>query len=139
MSLLRGAMASGRLREADDFFERMNIGAQIRLDQMEKMPWLAGFSVCAFSSRGASISPIIQQRVRQDLGDAGSYFAHVDVSRFREGVDPGYQLRMLTWMPEGCLDEKLRAGEGLHAKSMMEDYRRWEQLLRRVAYKEEYQ
>lgn len=139
VSLLRGAMTSRRLRETDDFFELMNIGAQIKLDQMEKMPWLAGFSVRAFSSRGESISPSIQQRVQQDLEDAGSYFAHVDFSRFREGVDPGYLLRMLTWMTEGYLDEKLRAGEGIHAESMMEDYRRWEQMLRRIAYKEEYQ
>ena len=47
-------------------------------------------------------------------------------------------LRMLTWMTEGYMNEKQRAGVPLRLEDILADYSGWEKMFRKIAYKEEY-
>ena len=85
------------------------------------------FSIRAFYSRGEAISDAVQARLNGDLtGSFAQYFSNIDFSKFRPGVDPAQLLRMLTWMTEGYMNEKQRAGVPLHGRGYLADYSGWE-------------
>ena len=81
----------------------------------------------------------VQARLNGDLtGSFAQYFSNIDFSKFRPGVDPAQLLRMLTWMTEGYMNEKQRAGVPLRLEDILADYSGWEEMFRKIAYKEEY-
>ena len=122
-----------------DFFELMHIGARAKLELLTRCPYLLEFSIRAFYSRGEAISDAVQARLNGDLtGSFAQYFSNIDFSKFRPGVDPAQLLRMLTWMTEGYMNEKQRAGVPLRLEDILADYSGWEEMFRKIAYKEEY-
>lgn len=95
-------------------------------------------SFCSFT-RGEAVSDAVQARLNGDLtGSFAQYFSNIDFSKFRPGVDPAQLLRMLTWMTEGYMNEKQRAGVPLRLEDILADYSGWEEMFRKIAYKEEY-
>ena len=107
--------------------------------QTTRCPYLLEFSIRAFYSRGEAVSDAVQARLNGDLtGSFAQYFSNIDFSKFRPGVDPAQLLRMLTWMTEGYMNEKQRAGVPLRLEDILADYSGWEEMFRKIAYKEEY-
>ena len=117
----------------------MHIGARAKLELLTRCPYLLEFSIRAFYSRGEAVSDAVQARLNGDLtGSFAQYFSNIDFSKFRPGVDPAQLLRMLTWMTEGYMNEKQRAGVPLRLEDILADYSGWEEMFRKIAYKEEY-
>lgn len=46
---------------------------------------------------------------------------------------------MITWMVDGYIHDRQRAGLPLDIEEMMGNFYRWERWFREIAYKEEYQ
>ena len=114
-------------------------GARAKLELLTRCPYLLEFSIRAFYSRGEAVSDAVQARLNGDLtGSFAQYFSNIDFSKFRPGVDPAQLLRMLTWMTEGYMNEKQRAGVPLRLEDILADYSGWEEMFRKIAYKEEY-
>ena len=136
---VRGQVLRQKLDGVTDFFELMHIGARAKLELLTRCPYLLEFSIRAFYSRGEAISDAVQARLNGDLtGSFAQYFSNIDFSKFRPGVDPAQLLRMLTWMTEGYMNEKQRAGVPLRLEDILADYSGWEEMFRKIAYKEEY-
>lgn len=68
-----------------------------------------------------------------------NYFQNVDFSKFRDGTDPMYVIRMLTWMTDGYMHEYQRRGLSLKPEDVMNEYRKWAMMLKKFLYKEAYQ
>ena len=66
------------------------------------------------------------------------YFKNINLNKFREDISPEYLTRMLTWMSEGYVLEKKMQGKCLIIEDIMADFKRWSQVFRKIAYKEEY-
>lgn len=62
---------------------------------------------------------------------------NIDFSRFKPNVDPQQLLQMLTWMAEGYIQDKLRQSETLNIDELMQDFHTWQEMFRKIAYKEE--
>ena len=123
----------------DYALELMHIGARAKLELLTRCPYLLEFSIRAFYSRGEAVSDAVQARLNGDLtGSFAQYFSNIDFSKFRPGVDPAQLLRMLTWMTEGYMNEKQRAGVPVRLEDILADYSGWEEMFRKIAYKEEY-
>ena len=136
---VRGQVLRQKLDGVTDFFELMHIGARAKLELLTRCPYLLEFSIRAFYSRGEAVSDAVQARLNGDLtGSFAQYFSNIDFSKFRPGVDPAQLLRMLTWMTEGYMNEKQRAGVPLRLEDILADYSGWEEMFRKIAYKEEY-
>ena len=139
MELVRSQVLMTDLSGVTDFFELMHLGAQTKLELMHLSPYLLDFSVRMFYSQNEAVSGAVQQRLSQDMsGIFSTYFKNVDFSKFRGEVDPQQLLQMLTWMTDGYLREKQRAGQPILIEEVMRDYRSWETMFRKIAYKEEF-
>ena len=116
---VRGQVLRQKLDGVTDFFELMHIGARAKLELLTRCPYLLEFSIRAFYSRGEAVSDAVQARLNGDLtGSFAQYFSNIDFSKFRPGVDPAQLLRML--------------------EDILADYSGWEEMFRKIAYKEEY-
>ena len=71
----------------------------------------------------------IRDRPSVIQGSFAQYFSNIDFSKFRPGVDPAQLRRMLTWMTEGYMNEKQRAGVPLRLEDILADYSGWEEML----------
>ena len=90
------------------------------------------------------VSSITQKYLPADSGllpvsaqEVSCHFKNIDFSRFKPNVDPQQLLQMLTWMAEGYIQDKLRQSETLNIDELMQDFHSWQEMFRKIAYKEE--
>lgn len=139
LQLVRSGVQAAHLDGVTDFFEMMAAGAKLKLDLARQSPYLLDFCVRAFYSQHEAVSKAVQTRLDSDLKNTfAAYFQGIDFTRFRPGVDPAYLLQTLTWMTEGYLLEKQRAGLPIEPDAIMQDFARWADMFRQIAYREEY-
>lgn len=132
------AAREANLREVTDFFEMLEKGAQAKSGILERSPYLLDFTVRSFYSAQEEISSEIAAAYQEKVGSAfPDYFSHIDFSKFREGVDPAYLFRMLAWMTDGYMHEARQKGIPVDAGKVMEEFRRWSQMFRKMVYREE--
>ena len=131
-------VADEKFAQISDFFELMAHGAEKKLKLVAENPYLMEFTVRVYSSRDERLAPELDTRLQQTLDGAVGYFKNIDFGKFRPGVDPMELLRMLTWMTLGYLEELRRRGLPVDVEKVMRDYRRWSEMFRSMAYKEEY-
>ncbi|HIX05201.1 MAG TPA: hypothetical protein H9865_03700 [Candidatus Fournierella pullicola] len=96
------------------------------------------FCVRAYYSNGEEISDALRQKIGDELGGLyATWFAGVDTSRFRPGVDPAHILDMIAWMTDGYIHVRRMEGKPLDMEEMMAEVESWMELFRTWSYKEE--
>lgn len=126
--------------QLEDFFEILTYAANIKYRVFLKNPYLLEFAekviMKSDDEAGSEIRKTIIEYTSQIYG---KFFAHVDYSKFREGVEPIRLMRMLTWMAEGFVFEKNQAGKSLDLNEVMSEFEDWIAMFKKIAYKEEWQ
>lgn len=124
----------------NDFFEILTYAATMKYKIFMKNPYLLEFSekviMRSDEEAGVEIRKEITEYTSQMFTE---FFARIDYSRFRDGIDPMKLMRMLTWMAEGYMFENNQAGKKVDLDQMMKEYQDWVTMFRKIAYKEEWQ
>lgn len=138
-TLMKEMVLDEHFKEIDDFFELLEYGANNKMTILQEYPNIMGFVVRAFYSQHEAISDDVNQDMQSALKDSYSlYFQHVDFSKFRAGVDPGYIYRMLVWMTDGYLHEVQSNRKNIDLDEVMNEYHKWKEMFRKMVYKEEF-
>lgn len=138
--LIVSQVTGGKFREITDFFELMDYAAKEKLKVLEKNPYLSDFIVrCMYSGQDAVENDVNRTVIGITVDIFDKYFANADFGKFREDVDPREIYHMLVWMTEGYIHEKRWAGQPVEVSEIMDRFCRWEQLMRQVAYRDEFQ
>lgn len=125
--------------EITDFFELMEYCAVAKLSVIEKNPYIMDFAMRSFYPESEAISDDLNAYNQEFMAAVPTnYFQNIDLGKFRDGVDPAYILRMLSWMADGYLHEKRALKQPLLLPEMMEEFKRWMNMLRPLIYKEEF-
>lgn len=125
--------------EITDFFELLSYTTEKKIRLMERNPYLLEFSVRAFYQEHPEVRENMAEQMQGQIGGMfGTYFKNIDLSKFRPDIDPDEILHMLVWMTDGYMHQEMSLGNELGAEELLENFRRWSELLRRVVYKEEY-
>lgn len=123
----------------DDFFELCAYAAERKYRLLRESPYITDFIIRAFNAKRDSLPDDINSKFQTETEKIfGTYFSHVDFSKFRDDTDPKEIYYMLVWMAEGYLQERHRTGADVDLDEIMEKYRQWSAYLRRISYKEEY-
>lgn len=126
--------------QLDDFFEMITYAANKKYRIFQKNPYLLEFSEkVIMKSDDDAGSEIRKTLVEYTSKMYGQFFAHVDYSKFREGVEPMKLMRMLTWMAEGYAFEQNQAGKSFDLEKIMKEFQDWVVMFKKIAYKEEWQ
>lgn len=122
-----------------DFFERCEYAAKKKQELLEGYPYLFDFMLKAFCSEKEDVSEELNRRFTDTLSQLyGNYFNHIDIDKFKPGVSAEEILQMLTWMSDGYVHELRRNAEHMSMELFIAKYKRWSELFKQMAYKEEF-
>lgn len=125
--------------EITDFFALLAYAAQKKAEIIRRFPDLMDFCVRAFSEGEQENVPGLRERFKRVSADSfAMYFQNIDFSKFRDDVDPRQIYRFCIWMAFGYLQEKKLTRQPISVSTIMEDFHAWSEMLKKVAYKEEY-
>ena len=128
------------LSETGDFFEILDLGAAEKMDLLRKTPWVLDFAVKMYYTADREIAPSIRRYVCRMLDDMFQrYFAGVNTEKFRPEVSPRQALDLLVQLMDGYIHQQLLRGSALDMDAVMAEYQVWKDVVRKYAYKEEYQ
>lgn len=123
-----------------DFFELLEYAIQEKAEYLKRIPHVLEFSIRMYYAAGGDIGPLVQRYTVKTLDEMyDKYFGGIDTSRFKPGVQPRQVLDMLIYLTDGYIHQRQMAGRPFDLDGMMEQYYLWRGILRRYAYKEEYQ
>ncbi len=138
--LIHDTVVDETFNQITDFFELCDHAAEKKYALVSKTPHVAEFYVRAFCSQREDVSPELDSRLAEMTDTLfATYFKHIDFSKFRDDVSPREIIDMLTYMSDGHLHDLQRTNQPFDLPNLMKRYRRWSLLLKRIAYKEEYQ
>ncbi len=128
------------LAQTSDFFEIMDLGAAEKMDLLRKTPWALDFAVKMYYTADREIAPSIRRYICRMLDEMfRRYFAGVDEKKFRPEVSPRQALDLLVQLMDGYIHQQLLRGKPLDMDAVMAEYQLWKDVVRKYAYKEEYQ
>lgn len=122
-----------------DFFALIDFSMQTKWKIMTKYPYMSNFALHAFYSQDEEITQDMNEYMEKELEDSfDTFFKNIDFSKFREDIDPKYIYRMLVMLSEGYLIEKQRSNTPIKFDEAVAELKRWQNILKRASYKEEY-
>lgn len=138
--ILGSLMQDPRFETIDDFFDLMRFGAERKLSLLQKYPHIIEFVMKSWYSENETISEDIKSKSAQIMSHTFStFFQGIDLTRFKEGIDPIKIFQMMGWMADGYMREKLHNAETIQLEELMQEFYQWEAMFKQMAYKEEYQ
>lgn len=138
--ILGSLMQDPRFETIDDFFDLMRFGAERKLSLLQKYPHIIEFVMKSWYSENETISEDIKAKSTNIMSQTFStFFQGIDLTRFKEGIDPIKIFQMMGWMADGYMREKLHNAETIQLEELMQEFYQWEAMFKQMAYKEEYQ
>ncbi len=138
IEITRRQVLDSEFREMTDFFEIMAHSVRRKAQLSVDYPYLTDFIVRAFFSQREEVSSELQQKILEDTEISyREAFRHLDLSRFKDGVDPAYVMRILHWMGDGYLHKLQRQGRKLDVDEMVKDFDDMLAFLKSLCYREE--
>lgn len=121
-----------------DFFSALERGHKIKMDMVLRMPGLFRFVMRAYYERDSVLSPKLRKKLDDVLAQStDTFLARMDLSKFKDGVDPRQVVRLLTLSAEGMLAET-NACTAQEINKLFREYKKNADMLRQFLYKEEY-
>lgn len=125
--------------EIDDFFELLLYASEKKRVVLAKFPYLLEFSIRAFYPEHKDVKDTMNSWTQRQIDLMfAAYFKNVDFSRFLDDIDPKYVLNLLIWLADGYLHQQRALHQRLNMDDMMDEMRRWCDMLKAYSYKEEY-
>lgn len=137
--LMRKHVCYDEIKDIEDFFDLLQYGSQKKLLLIKQYPFLVDFILNAYLSQKETVTPEINQRITKIIDSVfDNYFQYVDMSKFKDYINPQQLYQMLIWMADGYLLNKKRCGEHFDVDEMMIEFDSWIKMLKMMSYKEEY-
>ena len=94
----------------------------------------------AYNARKEEVSDFLNKNISEmtDLISLKKYMANVNFSKFKTDVSPAEIMQMLAWITEGYLQEQMRKNSPLDFDDLMEKYKKWSEMFKKISYGEEY-
>lgn len=122
-----------------DFFELIEYSLLAKWKIISEYPYMSNFALNAYYSKNEDITKDVNENIEKELVKSFDiYFKNIDLTKFKDEIDPKYIYHMLVLLSEGYLIEKQRSNISMDFESAIVELRRWQDILRNSSYKEEY-
>jgi AcrR family transcriptional regulator len=138
-NLMTAGVIDSGFPEITDVFEMLEYAAIRKYQILQKNPHILNYLMRVVSIQNESVSDDVNRVWLTTTNDVfANYFAKLDYSKFREDVNPQEIIQMLVWTAEGYMSDRQRYGSPPELDDLMEKYRTWSAIYKKIAYKEEY-
>lgn len=128
-----------KLLEMTDFFELIAYASVKKFKMMAENPYMVEFAMRSFYSDKEEISDDLKGNIKKEFEQSYiKYFSKIDLSKFREDVNPFEIYKMMIWLVDGYLHELQMNNEPLCLDVIETALSNWTDMFKRIAYKEEY-
>ena len=139
VNLVKSQLINENYNSITDFFELIEYISNQKILILIKNPFITDFVVRSFYSQSESVSKDSSASLQDKMsGVFSDYLANVDFSKFRDDLNPLDIFNMLFWLTDGYLHDKRSKGLLIIPEEIVDEYKKWSNLIRRSAYKEEY-
>lgn len=123
----------------DDFFDLLLLAGQKKLDSLSRWPWATEFCLRAFYPDHQDIRDVMNTWNREQFDIMhNELFSHVNLTKFRDDVDPRGVLNTLIMLGDDYFHSHIAAKETIDLTDLLEAYENWCDMLRSWSYKPEY-
>lgn len=128
-----------KLLEMTDFFELIAYASVKKFKMMAENPYMVEFAMRSFYSDKEEISDDLKGNIKKEFEQSYiKYFSKIDLSKFREDINPFEIYKMMIWLVDGYLHELQMNNEPLCLDAIETALSNWTDMFKRIAYKEEY-
>ena len=121
-----------------DYFERMKVATEKQMGLLKEEPFFMAFLTTMLPEKDPEVAEELQIYREYVASYQKDYaFKEVDLSKFKDDVDPVVVLRMMVWMAEG-FSKKISLEPEDAYKRCVNEFTESIELLRKNLYKEEY-
>ena len=121
-----------------DFFEMVDFAIETKIKIIEQYPYFTDFTLKVFHSSNKDICNMPQNIETMISNSFNIYFNNIDFSKFKEGINPKEIYRMIIYLSEGYLSEELRKDIPININNIMQLFKKWKDLFKKMCYKVEY-
>jgi TetR/AcrR family transcriptional regulator len=137
--LLTEAVVDEEFIRITDVFELFELAGIRKYRMLIRNPHIMDFTIRAFFSQKEAVSEDMNEKLQNATVEIFStYLSKMDYSKFRDDVNPIETVQMLIWLSDGYLHERQRRGQPVDMEDLMAKYRKWTDIFKKIAYKEEY-
>ena len=127
------------MEKLTDFFEQIDFGMRTKWKIMTEYTYMTNFTLNMFYEQEEIAKSDIDRYIEKELDNSfDTYFKNIDFSKFKEDADPKYIYRMLVLLSEGYLMEKQRVKEPVIFEEAVLELKKWQDILKKASYKEQY-
>ena len=138
--IVEDAISDKHLSEITDFFELIAYGTEKKVKMLIENPFIMRFSIRCFYSQKEDVSDEIQTEISNGKSKKyDTYFKNLELSKFKEEIDPERIYHMLVWMTDGYLHSRQMEGKPIEIEDIKKEFTQWAAMFRSIAYKEEFQ
>ena len=124
-------------KSVTDFFERVRLGADIKISVMNKHSYFLSFLNSVYFESDEEVRPRIEEYLAKgEAFRADLSLVDLDASKFKQGIDPKIVMKMLTWLSKGYLSE-FQGGTEIDIEAFSKEFDNCLCLLKSNFYKEE--
>lgn len=121
-----------------DFFDRIKLATDIEITVIKKHPSILTFLNSMYFENNDEVKTDIDAILAKGEGFRNKIaFDGMDVSKFKEGIDPNLVMKLLTWFVEGYIS-KSSSKSGLDIEVLCKEFDECVNLLKNNFYKGEY-
>lgn len=133
------SVADPKLFEITDFFELIAYASVKRFKMLAENPYMVELAMRSFYSDKEEISDDLKGNIKKEFEQSyKKYFNKIDLSKFKEDVNPYEIYKMMIWLVDGYLHELQMNNEPLCLDAIETEFSNWTDMFKRIAYKEEY-
>jgi AcrR family transcriptional regulator len=138
-NLMTESVTDSHFAEIRDVFDMLEYAAIRKYQILQKSPYILDYMMRVVSLTNEAVSEDVNRIWLETTNDVfANYFSNLDYSKFKEDVDPQEIIQMLLWTMEGFMYERQRSGSNPGLDELMDKFRIWSDIYKKIAYKEEY-
>ena len=132
-------MIDEKLLTITDFYDLITYATHKKMQVLKKYPYLMNFSIRSYYTDKEDISETIRHKSTSNIKtNYHIFFKNIDIHKFKEGIDPYEVYKMMVWMVDGYLHEKMMNNELINPDESEMMYLKMVKIMKPATYKEEY-
>lgn len=136
MKLVSDNIDQSEIRKITDFFDLLDYGAEIKINLLEKNPFLMDFCLRCFYNDKELISDEINEQLAELYEDSFElYFSNLNLSKFKRKEDVYEIYKMSIWMCDGYMHEKRMKHEKVIIDELLVEFNKWMEIFKNNFYK----
>ncbi|EDS73580.1 TetR/AcrR family transcriptional regulator [Anaerofustis stercorihominis] len=136
MKLVSDNIDQSEIGKITDFFDLLDYGAEIKINLLEKNPFLMDFCLRCFYNDKELISDEINEQLAELYEDSFElYFSNLDLSKFKRKEDVYEIYKMSIWMCDGYMHEKRMKHEKVNIDELLVEFNKWMEIFKNNFYK----